>query len=152
MNYAIRLSVSLLTFIIGLSLVTVLKPLHAADAQAEQEILQVEHAYIEANLQRDIVTLDRILADEFTIRSYCRVITKAQRLALLQNPDFAFESIETNDVKVEVNGDTAVVTGEAILRESYQGEMFYSPRYRFIRKYEKRQGSWQIVSVRAVRG
>ncbi|HMF56596.1 MAG TPA: nuclear transport factor 2 family protein [Pyrinomonadaceae bacterium] len=152
--YAIRLAVALLTFIIGLGLVTALKPFRhdPADRQTEQQILQLENEYIEANLQRDTATLDRILADDFTIHTYCRVVSKRQRLALLQNPDFAFNSISTNNVQVEINGDSATVTGDAVLQQSYQGEVSESPRYRFIRRYEKRQGTWQIVSVRVLRG
>ena len=115
-------------------------------------MLQVEREYIRSNLERDTVTLDNILADEFTIRGYRRIVTnKSQRLALLHNPDFAFESLKTSDVRVEVDGDRATLTGDAILQIRDGDEEITSPPYSFTRKYEKRDGRWQIVSVRVGR-
>jgi ketosteroid isomerase-like protein len=151
---AIRLIVAFSTFLIGLSATTLLvAPRFAVNStgEAKQEILQVEHQYIQAHLNRDTATLDNILADEFTIGTRCRGTNKAQRLALLDDPDFAFESINTDNVEVNVNGDQAELTGDAILTGRYGDEEFTSPQYRFIRQYEKRQGRWQIVSVRVVR-
>ena len=76
-----------------------------------------------------------------------RIITKAQRLAQLSDPDFAFEAINTDNVEVEVNNDRAVVTGEAYTQTLQGDEEQTSPVYRFTRSYEKRDGRWQIVSV-----
>ena len=49
---------------------------------------------------------------------------------------------------VEVNGDTATVKGTAYIQTRYNDEEYISPTYRFTRNYEKRDGRWQIVSVR----
>ncbi|MDX6695879.1 MAG: hypothetical protein QOF02_3482 [Blastocatellia bacterium] len=152
MKLALRLFVALFTFLIGLSSVAVLSPLNyfnaAADGKAEQEIRQVESQYIMAHLQRDTATLDGLLADEFTIgRARGRGMSKAERLALLEDEDFAFTSIQTDDVQVSVSGDRALVSGEATVEGHYGDRQFASPVYSFIRQYEKRQGRWQIVSV-----
>jgi hypothetical protein len=151
MRFAIRLIVALSTFIIGLSSVGILSPLNfesASNGKAEQEILQAERDYIQAHLQRDTTTLESLLADEFTIGGGGRrSMNKAQRLALLEDPDFAYASIKTNDVQVLVNGESALVTGFAVV-QGHDGERdFISPMYAFMRQYEKRQGRWQIVSV-----
>lgn len=152
---ALRLIVALSTFLVGLSVAAVLAPLRfdtVARGEAEQEILQVERQYIQAHLDSDTATLDNILADEFTIgRSRGRGMNKAQRLALLEDPDFAFASISTGDVQVEVNGERAIVTGRAMVEGHYGDREFSSPSYKFTRDYEKRQGRWQIVSVRVRR-
>ena len=154
-HYVIRLIVALCTFIIGLTTSSVLNPFHhqsVPNSAAEREVLQVEREYIQANLERDTDSLDSILADEFTIyRAYGRVSNKAQRLALLENPDFAFEAINTDDVHVEVNGDKATVTGMAVTDTRDGGTQYTSGPYRFIREYEKRDGRWQIISVRTTR-
>lgn len=150
-HLAIRLVVSLFTFAIGIASFALLHTArqHAVwNANDEQAILQMEREYIEANLNSDTETLDNILADDFTIRTRWRIITKAQRLALLSDPDFAFETINTDDVEVEVNGDRAVVTGEAYTQTLQGDRESTSPVYRFARYYEKRDGRWQIVSVR----
>jgi ketosteroid isomerase-like protein len=66
---------------------------------------------------------------------------------LLEDDDFAFKSIQTDNVRVRVNGESAWVTGEAVVEGHYGDREFASPVYSFTRQYEKRQGRWQIVSV-----
>jgi ketosteroid isomerase-like protein len=151
---ATRLVVSLFTFAIGIALAALLPATHShhvSNSQDEQAILQIERQYIQAHLNGDTETLDSILADDFTVRSRWRVTTKAQRLALLADPDFAFEAIHTDNVVVETGGDSAVVTGEAYIQSRYYDEESVSPVYRFTRNYEKRDGRWQIVSVQVRR-
>jgi ketosteroid isomerase-like protein len=152
---AIRLVVSLLTFTIGIVSAALLHPTrsHAvSNGKEEQAILRVERQYIQANLNADIDAMDKILADDFTIDFYLggrrKVETKAERLALLESPYFGIEALDTNNVEVEVNGDTAVLRGEASLESRYGDTMVRELSYTFTRIYEKRQGRWQIVSVR----
>lgn len=149
-HLAFRLGVSLFTFVIGIAL-SALFPAgrhHAiANSQDEQAVLQVEHEYIQAHLNGDTETLDKILADDFAIVARRRIVTKAQRLAQLADPDFAFVAINTDDVDVEVDGDQAVVTGEAYTQVVQYDREFTSPVYSFVRNYVKHDGRWQIVSV-----
>ncbi len=150
-HYAVRLVVALLTFAIGLISATLLPGSRfnaVSSGEAEQEILQVEREYIQAHLNRDTAALDNILAEEFTFGNLRTIENKAQRLALLESLAFGFEAINTSNVKVEVRGDRASVTGEAYVRGFRYSTEFSSPRYRFIREYEKRDGRWQIVRVR----
>jgi ketosteroid isomerase-like protein len=152
---AIRLIVALSTFFIGLSAVAMFAPFRffeaASKGEAEQEIRQVERAYIQAHLNRDTATLDNILAEEFTISGRGRFTTKAQRMALLENPEFTFEAINTDNVQVYVNGESATVTGEAYIESRYGDEEMTSPVYNYARRYEKRDGRWQIISVQVRR-
>ena len=151
--FTIRLFVSLATFLIGIAAAN-LWPAHHPGAvsrsQAEQEVLSVEREYLDAHVRRDRATLDRILADGFTFRHCGSYITnKAQRLALMDNPDLSFLSIDTADVDVRIDGDEAFVTGRAVVRGRYKDREFTSPAYRYLRVYERQQGRWQIVSVQA---
>jgi ketosteroid isomerase-like protein len=175
-HYAIRLIVALFTFATGLTLATLLQASRSdADSTkryykqkllqaerelrtsgpscnlAEREILQMEREYIQAHINRDTAALDNILADEFTIESRRMMENKAQRLELLERDDFAFKAINTDNVQVEVDGDHATVRGEAFVRSRYGDEESTGPLYKFSRRYEKRQGRWQIVSVRVGR-
>jgi ketosteroid isomerase-like protein len=148
----IYLFVSLATFFIG---VTVASPwsaeprhLAALHSSAEEELLSVERKYLDAHIQRDVAALDSVLADDFVVvHRFGRIGDKAERLALVDNPDFTFLAVDTSDVDVFVNGDEGMVTGLAIVRGRYADHEFLSPQYRYTRKYEKREGRWQIVSV-----
>jgi hypothetical protein len=107
-HFVIRLVSALFTFLLGLSVTAIISP-HSSrvssDPAAEQEVLRVERQYIQAHLNRDVATLDDILADEFYIGgSRCRSTNKAQRLALVGNAEVTFEAINTEDVQVSVNG------------------------------------------------
>lgn len=155
-HHIIRLAVSLVTFIVGVSLSAVWSPVRYLDAssnsEAKREISRLEREYLDAHLRRDTETLDRILADDFTFR-HCRsrIADKSQRLALLESPDFAFLSIDTDAVDIEVDGGRAYVTGRAVTRGRYRDRRFVSPPYMYLRVYEQREGRWQMVSVRVTR-
>ena len=150
-HFAIRLVVSLLTFAIGIASATLLSPFRSGTVSSgteAQAILEVERQYIQAHLQADTATLGKILAADFTIRNRWSSENKEERLARLESAELVFEAINTENVQVKVNGDKAVLTGEALV-ESHQGDLAVRrSTYDFKRVYEKRQGRWQIVSVR----
>lgn len=150
----IYLFVSLATFLIGNIIAA---PWSTADrttapgaeyTTTEQELLTIERRYLDAHIQRDVATLDSLLAEDFTIaHAFGRVSDKAARLSLVADSDFTFVDVNTFGVDAEVNGDEGVVTGRAVVTGSYEGREFKSPPYRYTRRFEKRQGRWQIVSV-----
>ena len=82
----VRLGIAILTFAIGLATATLPTGFRfntTVNSAAEREVLEVEQAYINAHIQRDTTALDRILADDFTLRlARDRVTTKAARLSL----------------------------------------------------------------------
>jgi ketosteroid isomerase-like protein len=151
---ALRVFAAIATFIIGTALASVAHiprfVRSSSDALIKQEVLDVDSKYLRAHEQRDTAALDRILADDFTItRDDGYSTNKAERLSLVEDPDFTYLSIDTYQVKVHVNDDTeAVVTGKARITGRYMDREFTSPPYRFIRTYEKQQGQWRIASVR----
>jgi ketosteroid isomerase-like protein len=149
----INLVVSLATFIIGVTAATPWTAFRTTfDSRDKTEILRIEEQYLDAHVARDTARLASILSDDFTFSHYWGgVADKAKRLALLENPDFTFESIETKGVEVTAQGDTARVTGEAVVRGNYRGRAFVTTPYNYMRIYERREGRWQIVSVRAGR-
>ncbi|MBA2733967.1 MAG: nuclear transport factor 2 family protein [Acidobacteria bacterium] len=153
-HHAIRLIVALLTFAIGLISTTLLQGSRfnaVPNGKVEQEIMQVEREYIQAHLDGNTTALDNILADDFAFGNRRRVENKAQRLALLETPGFGFDAINTSNVQVEVNGDSATVTGEAYTLSFHYDLKSTSQKYRFKRHYEKRDGRWQLIWVRVGR-
>jgi Domain of unknown function (DUF4440) len=57
-------------------------------------------------------------------------------------------SLDLNDLKVRIYGDTAVVTSRADL-EGTNGTSPISGKYRYTRVYNRRLGQWKIVSFEA---
>lgn len=150
-RFTVRFVAALITFLIGLTTNTVLTgywPTGSPGSEVEQEVLSVEQQYKKAHVQSDVKALSHILADDFTLTYGGRFTTKAERLALIGSSHFKFESIDTRGVQVRVNGDNALVSGQAIVEGWHRGRAYNSPWYGFVREYEKRQGQWQVVGVR----
>ena len=146
-SIAKRLPVALLTFVVGITTANLsarLWPVASSSAADERAVLEVEREYIRAHTEGDVAALDRVLADDFT--SFGGRVTKAYRLALLSNPYFVVTSLVTDDVSVSVRGDEAWVSGKARMSATYRDRDFTPLPYRFTRRYERRDGRWQIVS------
>ena len=138
-----RYGAALLTFLLGVTLADSLasKP---SDARDERAVLAVEREYIRAHLERDVEALDRVLADDFT--SFGGRVKKGHRLALLANPLFTVAALKTDGVEVHVRGGEAWVEGRAKMTSRFRGREVTTPWYGFTRRYERREGRWQIVS------
>lgn len=149
-HYATRLTAATLTFIIGITTAALFNTNNldaAARTSAEREVLTVEREYIRAHVERDIVALNEILAEDFRA-NFGRSITKDRRLALIANPFFTIKDISTEDVEVavEADGDTATVKGRARMTIGYRDRDndFTTPEYKFARLYKKIDGRWQV--------
>ena len=121
--------------------------------QAEEEIRQRLRAWDDAYKNRDTATLSGILADEYRMTNAAgAVLTKAQYLmSVVRAPDASRPmSYVSEDVKVEVSGDTAVVTGHSAVKG--RGSAPFLPgKYRFIDRWIRHQGVWKAVSTEASR-
>ena len=146
---AVRLLVSLSTFLLGIAATNLFGFLpfsKTSYAGAEQDVMKVEQQYVRAHLERDVVALEQVLADDFT--SFRGRVKKEHRLAMLANPLFTVTSFSTEDVSVAVEGDEAWVRGHARLSGSFHNREFTTPRYRYTRRLELRDGRWQIVQCK----
>jgi ketosteroid isomerase-like protein len=159
LRHGIRLSVSIVTFFLGLAL-SFVPASFSCDATRvnvyEGEVLEANRQYLDAHIKRDVDALDRLLADDFVIGGrFGRVTGKAQRLALLRNSDFSFldiNDINSGDARVTAGENYGEVSGCAVLRGDYAGQEYASPPYRYTRRFERRDGRWQVVGVETSRG
>ena len=99
----------------------------------------------EADVKGDAATLDRLLADEF---AFVGGPDKAQYLASIKSksPDTYVESAVSDDVRVQVYGDTAVVTGLDTIKGKNKGQG-YENKYLYMDVWVKRSGRWQCVKT-----
>jgi len=113
--------------------------------RAEEEVRQMESAWGEAFERRDMDTLDRLMAKEYLLTDPLgHVRTKAETLAALDDNEVQFESTNSDDVNVCVNGDTAVVTGRSTFRGRYKG-WSVAGQYQYTDVLVRRRGSWQAI-------
>jgi ketosteroid isomerase-like protein len=113
---------------------------------AEAAIRQFESEWGEAFERRDIVALDRFMTDEYFVTDPLGIVrSKAESLAAIQRNEVLFESTKSDDVKVCVNGDTALVTGRSTFRGRYKGWPM-AGQYQYTDVLVKRSGSWKAVA------
>lgn len=89
------------------------------DEKVEQDLAQLDRQWAEIAVRGDMAAFDRIFADDYTsTHSNGRVMTKAEEKAYVTSAisNSKFAAITTDDVKVRVYGDTAVITGRVTVK------------------------------------
>ncbi|MGA9998190.1 MAG: nuclear transport factor 2 family protein [Pyrinomonadaceae bacterium] len=118
------------------------------DAKAEQELRKLEREWLDAYDNHDVEAMKRIVADDFTITyENGSVLDKAKTVGMLRpgtpkNPD---TSQWTEDSKVRLYGDTAIITGKYVFKRRDKDKEIVSES-RYTDTYIKRNGRWQVVA------
>jgi hypothetical protein len=122
---------------------------------AQQELLDLMHAWAKAILRSDVGTMDRLLAYEMigTDPTGC-LCDKSKYLEHVRTNAFHVESCELKETKIQVYGDAAVITGLALSnvnskRPSYVVQRGYIVE-RVTRTWIRRQGTWQCVAFQTM--
>ncbi|MFP5264994.1 MAG: DUF4440 domain-containing protein [Blastocatellia bacterium] len=121
----------------------------AGPSAAEQELLKVERAWLDAYLNRDAAAMEQIESDDFTItHADGRVITRAEEIANLKKAPAGDSSVSfsTENTRVRLYGDTAILTGVFVYKSKDSTE-----RSRYTDVYVKRNGRWQVVASHLTR-
>ena len=122
----------------------------AGEIDDERVLLQLENEVARAWVQRDTQTLEHILADDYTLGGTGdALITKAQYIAGLDNPEFEIDSAIVDDLRIRVYGDAAVVTGRATYQGRYKKHGRYLRRFRFTDTFIRRDSTWKCVATHA---
>ena len=117
----------------------------------ETKIRQLERQFNEAVVNGDVATFDRLLADNFTHGSQSgRFRTKTEWMKGKEQGKSAYLSFESEDLRVRVIGDTAVVTGLSKPRWQ-EGETIGTGQFRFVRVWTKQGGKWQAIAFQSTK-
>jgi ketosteroid isomerase-like protein len=114
-------------------------------SSTEQDLLKLEREWLDSYIKGDEDTMARIESDDFTITYQDgSVRTKSDELANLKKrtgpPDPSL-TMSTEDVKVRIYGDTAVLTGVFVAKSAEHLE-----RSRYTDVYVKKDGAWRVVA------
>jgi 4-carboxymuconolactone decarboxylase len=127
------------------------KPALAPLSHSEEEVRQVEKQFNEARARADTATLNKILADGWTItHGDGSSDTKAKYLSDLSSGARKFDFVTQDEFSVRFYGDTAIAAGFTDSKVSYNGAP-QGGRLRFTRVYEKHDGTWQMIVSHATR-
>jgi ketosteroid isomerase-like protein len=126
-------------------------PLLHREDRLHREIENLESQWRTALMQNDVVTINRLLADDYLgINPNGTLETKADALAQRRSGTVKISSIDPINMKVRVYGDTAVVTSQVEVA-GHDGDRDISGRYHYTRVYSHKSGEWKVVSFEASR-
>jgi ketosteroid isomerase-like protein len=112
----------------------------------EGQILALENAWNQAELQHDPAALELILTDDFVITEPDGTMqTKRQHTAATKDTSYHYDSLVSEDFRIKVYGTFAVVTGTYHERGSSQGSHF-DRRGRFTDTWIRLSGTWRCVA------
>ena len=113
----------------------------------EQELIKLENEWNEAWVNRNIVFFERIYADDFIVTtSDGSVLTRAQDIANVKSGEDMATSVVTDEMKVRIYGDAAVVTHRDTVKGRFKGKD-YSGQYQWTDTWVKKSGRWQVVAA-----
>ena len=115
---------------------------------AVQEVLKTDQEQREAYLQRDLAKTERLVADDFVFSANREIGNKATLLEFIKtSPGDPTLTLTTDNTRVKVSGDTAIITGRRIERRRREDNNREGVAYaRFMRIYVKRDGRWQLLA------
>ncbi len=116
----------------------------------EQQVMAANRAWAEAITKGDAAALDQLFADDMIVTAgNGQIRDKAGEIkdaAGAPDPDFSWtQPFTTEDVRVKIYKDAAVVTGRAKWGFKYKGQDANHDR-RYTHLYVKQQGRWRIVA------
>jgi ketosteroid isomerase-like protein len=110
------------------------------------EVLIAERAWLEAHLRLDLLTLERLMADEFTqVAANGVLLGKSDALASLASGERKWDLAESDEYRVQIYGSAALVYGRWRAKGVNSGHHFdYAARY--VAVWIRRDDRWQLVS------
>src|SRR6266550_7267691 len=113
----------------------------------EDYLLKLDNEWNEAYPRRDVLALDRIIADDWVcIDGAGLVINKSQLLARVESRTPFLDQHKFDEITLRMFGDTVIVTGRLSgTRRDDDGTTYLEQRY--TRVYVKRSERWQSVAT-----
>ncbi len=120
----------------------------AQTAEIEAELKKLETAWFDALVKSDVTTLNQILADDFlAMGNDGSFITKSEMTELISSRGLKLDQIKTEEFKLRLYGNTAVVTGRSTFIRNQQTPRQNSHIEIWVRRpYRSGKIRWQAVS------
>jgi uncharacterized protein (TIGR02246 family) len=132
--------------LLALAVMACAQPRRSA-ADDEAAIRALEARWDSANLAGDADALDAVFADSFIATGDDGVVrTKAEMLGELKSGNVKYQSAATDQVRIRLYGDSAVVNGRWRGTYSYKGKS-KSLLERFTNVYVRQNGQWRCVAT-----
>jgi hypothetical protein len=116
-----------------------------------QKIIELDRKRMIAMAEKDIATLNKIIADDLIYtHSSARLDTKQSLIGAMESGATVYTAIEPSEVVAQDLGDAVVLTGIAAISVNSGGKP-NSFRVRFVDVYANRGEDWQMVTWQSTR-
>ena len=140
----------MLKTIIAASFITIVvygcKSKEKASDPADQELIRLNNTYDSAIIAHDTATLRRLYADDFVFTNpEGKLLSRQEQITSIAVSEVNWEAGRSEDVKVKIYDNTAVMTGAFFAKGSYRGNpLTINERYTAV--WIKTDTSWQMVA------
>ena len=118
---------------------------------AEEELLKLEEAFAEAIVKNDPEGVGRLVADDWIIIDpNGEIVERTRFFEVIKSGVLTHDTMQSEDFRVRVYGDSAVVTGVTRTKGKFMGQEF-STRERATDVLVRREGRWQCVLTHLTR-
>ena len=116
-----------------------------------QTIIDLDKKRMTAMAQKDIATLNELIADDLVYtHSSARLDTKQSLIGNMESGSTVYTTVVPSDVMAQDLGDTVVLTGSCRISVNAGGRP-NSFGVRFTDVYARRNGRWQMVTWQSTR-
>ena len=117
----------------------------------EEELLKLEKEFAEAIVKNDLEGLGRVVTDDWIIIDpNGQIVDRARFFEVIKSGALTHDIMESEDFRVRVYGDSAVVTAITSTKVKFMGQEF-STRERATDVFVKRDERWQCVLTHLTR-
>jgi ketosteroid isomerase-like protein len=118
---------------------------------SEQELLKVEKEFAKAIVKNDLEGIERLVAvDWIIVGPDGEIVERARFFEVIKSGAMAHDAMESEDFRIRIYGDSAVVTGITRTKGKFMGQEF-STKERATDVFVKRDGRWQCVLTHLTR-
>ena len=117
----------------------------------EEELLKLEEAFAEAIVRNDVEGIGRLVADDWIIIDpNGEIVDRTRFFEVIKSGALTHDKMESEDFRVRVYGDSAVVTAITSAKGKFMGQEF-STHERATDVFVKCDGRWRCVLTHLTR-
>ena len=118
---------------------------------AEEELLKLEKEFTDAIVRNDLESIGRLVTDDWIIIDpNGEIVDRARFFEVIKSGALTHELMDSEDFRVRVYGDSAVVSAVTRSKGEFMGQEF-STQERATDVFVKRDGRWQCVLTHLTR-
>jgi len=118
---------------------------------SEEELLKVEKEFAKAIVKNDLEGIERLVAvDWIIVGPDGEIVERARFFEVIKSGAMTHDAMESEDFRMRIYGDSAVVTGITRTKGKFMGQEF-STQERSTDVFINRDGQWQCVLTHLTR-